>query len=50
MKVYIGTPEKELILVNLNWKKSTIRSCTLGGVSKLREYGWIITRKGDKRK
>ena len=50
MKIYIGTPKRELILVNLNWKKNTIRSCTLGGVSKLREYGWNIAKKGDRRK
>ena len=47
MKVYIGTPKGEMILVNLNWKKNIIRSLTRGGISKLRECGWDILKKGN---
>ena len=47
MKVWIGTSKGELILVNLNWKKNIIKSLTRGGISKLREYGWDILKKGD---
>ena len=48
MKVYIGTPKGELILVNLNLKRGRIQSRTTGGVVKLREYGWNILKKENK--
>ena len=48
MKVCIGTPKGELIFVNLNWKKARIQSRTMGGVAKLREYGWNILKKESK--
>tara|TARA_Y100000296_G_C4946544_1_gene144125 strand:+ start:265 stop:438 length:174 start_codon:yes stop_codon:yes gene_type:complete len=44
--VYICTPKGELILVYLNWKTNIIKSLTMGGVAKLREYGWNILKKG----
>ena len=47
MKVWIGTSSGELILVNLNWKKNIIKSLTRGGISKFRECGWDILKKGD---
>ena len=47
MKVYIVTPRGEIIQVNLNWKKNIIRSLTKGGISKLRECGWDILKKGE---
>ena len=47
MIVDIATPKGEMILVNLNWKKNIIRSLTRGGISKLRECGWDILKKGD---
>ena len=47
MKIYIATTKGELILVNLNWKKNIIRSLTRGGISKLRECGWDILKKGE---
>ena len=46
MKICIGTPKGELIFVNLDWKKGRIQSRTMGGVAKLREYGWNILKKG----
>ena len=46
MKVYIATPKGEVIMVNLNWDRGRIQSLTIGGVAKLREYGWNILKKG----
>ena len=46
MKVYIATPKGEVIIVNLNWDRGRIQSRTMGGVAKLREYGWNILKKG----
>ena len=46
MKVHIVTPKGEIIIVNLNWVRGRIQSRTMGGVSKLREYGWDILKKG----
>ena len=48
MKVYIATPKGEVIMVNLNWDKGRIQSRTMGGVAKLREYGWNILKKESK--
>ena len=45
MKVYIATPKGEVIVVNLNWDRGRIQSRTMGGVTKLREYGWNILKK-----
>ena len=47
MKVYIATPKGEVIIVNLNWDRGRIQSRTMGGVAKLREYGWNILKKGN---
>ena len=47
MKICIGTPKGELIFINLDWKKGRIQSRTMGGVAKLREYGWNILKKGE---
>ena len=47
MKTYIGTPKGEIIIVNLNLKRGRIQSRTRGGISKLREYGWNILKKGE---
>jgi len=46
MKVYIVTPKGEVIIANLNWDRGRIQSRTMGGVAKLREYGWNILKKG----
>tara|TARA_R110000824_G_scaffold381405_1_gene574118 strand:+ start:706 stop:882 length:177 start_codon:yes stop_codon:yes gene_type:complete len=46
MRVYIATPKGEVIIVNLNWDRGRIQSRTMGGVAKLREYGWDILKKG----
>ena len=48
MKVYIATPKGEVIMVNLNWDRGRIQSRTMGGVAKLREYGWNILKKESK--
>ncbi len=48
MKVYIATPKGEVIIVNLNWDRGRIQSRTMGGVAKLREYGWNILKKENK--
>ena len=45
MKVYIATPKGEVIIVNLNWNRGRIQSRTIGGVAKLRDYGWNILKK-----
>ena len=47
MRVYIATPKGEVIIVNLNWDRGRIQSRTMGGVAKLREYGWNILKKGN---
>ena len=46
MRVCIATPKGEVIMVNLNWDRGRIQSRTIGGVAKLREYGWNIIKKG----
>ena len=46
MKVHIVTPKGEIIIVDLNWDRGRIQSRTMGGVAKLREYGWDILKKG----
>ena len=43
--VCIATPKGEIIRVNLNWKKNTIKSLTRGGIGKLREYNWDIGKR-----
>ena len=46
MKVFIGTPDKRIVIVDINTKKNTIKSLCRGAIPTLRKYGWSIRKKG----
>ena len=43
--VYICTPDKQIVYVWLDLKRGKIESRTIGGIAKLREFGWDIEKK-----